>query len=90
MLDDYIQDNVQSVYFSSREMLSKLFVELHNNVNIKLGKPTMSYERVYLLYNSKRMALGPLYLIIFLLVCGIAYVGNVLYKKIKPRHYVKY
>lgn len=35
-----------SKHLHSREALSRWLVELHNRVNVRLGKPTMTYEEV--------------------------------------------
>ena len=39
-----------SKHLHSKEALSRWLVELHNRVNIRLGKPTMTYEEVVAMF----------------------------------------
>ena len=50
---EYIESNKYMLddVCKHRSNLKKFFIDFHNHVNIKLGKPTLSYEEVDKIYN---------------------------------------
>jgi hypothetical protein len=48
-----IPDSKLDSIVSGRDNLFKFYVDFHNSVNVRLGKPTWTYEQAYNQYGSK-------------------------------------
>lgn len=76
---EYLKSMPIDKALGSREALFKWTVDLHNKVNISLGKPTMPLESARMLYVGKRkvdITFLVAAIIIMLLICRYAFVRS--------------
>jgi hypothetical protein len=69
-----LEKNPIQDHLSDKVSLSKWLVEIHNQVNIMLGKPTMSFEEVVKIYEKKNsQTFNYWYILILIVVIIIGY-----------------